>query len=106
MKILFDQGTPVPLRSHLAKHSVATAYELGWSNLKNSELLKAAEEAGYDLLVTTDQNLVKQQNLKGRRLAVLALLSTSWPRLETRLQAITQTIESIQIGEYREFDLD
>ena len=54
MNILFDQGTPVPLRQHLFEHSVATAYEQGWSNLTNGNLLDTAEQAGYDLLITTD----------------------------------------------------
>ena len=63
MKILFDQGTPVPLRQHLTEHSVDTAFELGWSNLRNSVLLHEAEEYGYELLITTDQQLRNQQNL-------------------------------------------
>jgi hypothetical protein len=71
MKILFDQGTPVPLRRHLRGHSVTTAYEQGWSNLSNCELLKAAEEAGYQLFVTTDQNLRYQQNLRERQMAII-----------------------------------
>ena len=103
MKILLDQGTPVPLRLHLVGHKVATAYELGWANLHNSQLLEAAEEAGYDLLVTTDQNLKYQQNLRGRKLAVLVLFSTSWPRLQPHVQTISRLIETIQLGEYKEF---
>lgn len=57
MKILFDQGTSVPLRRHLAGHAVTTAFEQGWSTLLNGELLDAAERAGFDLLITTDQRL-------------------------------------------------
>lgn len=106
MKILFDQGTPAPLRAHLAGHMVDTAYELGWAVLQNSQLLQAAEEAGYDLLVTTDQNLKYQQNLGGRKLAVLVLLSTSWPRMRAHVQAIGQLIETMQIGDYKEFDFE
>ena len=106
MKILFDQGTPVPLRAHLASHTVDTVYELGWAVLENSQLLQAAEEAGYDLLVTTDQNLKYQQNLRGRKLAILVLLSTSWPRIRAHVQAIGQIIETMQIGDYKEFDLE
>ncbi|MBI5030143.1 MAG: hypothetical protein HZB51_06420 [Chloroflexi bacterium] len=83
MKILFDQGTPVPLRAYLAGHTIDTAFELGWSVLRNGELLAAAEKSGYQLLVTTDQNLKHQQNLRDRKLAVLVLLSTSWRRLST-----------------------
>jgi predicted nuclease of predicted toxin-antitoxin system len=106
MKILFDQGTPVPLRAHLVSHTVDTAYELGWADLQNSQLLQAAKEAGYDLLVTTDQNLKYQQNLRGRKLAVLVLLSTSWPRLRVHVQVIGQIIETMQMGDYKEFDLE
>src|SRR5437762_3083537 len=79
VKILFDQGTPVPLRQHLGGHTVTTAYEQSWSNLANGKLLDAAEQAGYQLLITTDQNLQHQQQLAGRQLAILVLRSTSWP---------------------------
>ena len=106
MKILFDQGTPVPLRVHLVSHTVDTAYELGWSNIQNSELLQAAEGAGYDLLVTTDQSLKYQQNLRGRRLALVILLSTSWPRMRGHIPEIVQMIEGVQIGDYKEFDFE
>ena len=71
MRILFDQGTPVPLRTALSRHFVQTAYERGWHALSNGELLQAAETAGFDLLVTTDQNLRHQQNLADRRIAIL-----------------------------------
>ena len=65
MKILFDQGTPVPLRRHLTGHAVDTAFERGGSGLENGALLDAAEGDGYQLLITTDQNLKHQQNLSG-----------------------------------------
>jgi hypothetical protein len=64
MKILFDQGTPVPLRRYLEGHSVDTAFERGWSAIQNSHLLKMAEQNGYDLLVTTDQNMKYQQKFE------------------------------------------
>jgi hypothetical protein len=57
MKILFDQGTPVPLRASLAGHEVSTAYEQGWQSLSNGELIRAADEATFDALLTTDKNL-------------------------------------------------
>ena len=72
MRILFDQGTPVPLRRSLAGHEVVTAYEAGWSTLQNGDLLAAAEGAGIDLVVTTDRNLQYQQNIRGRKLAIVA----------------------------------
>lgn len=102
MKILFDQGTPVPLRRYLVGHSIQTVYEQGWSTLSNGELLAQAEQGGYDLLVTTDQNLRYQQNLMNRRLAILVLLSTSWPRIRLRLDLIRAEVDSISAGEYKE----
>ncbi|HVT02710.1 MAG TPA: hypothetical protein VHL58_04960 [Thermoanaerobaculia bacterium] len=71
MRILFDQGTPAPLRDALTGHTVSTAYELGWAQLGNGDLLNAAE-ASFDALITTDRNLRHQQNPSGRRLAILS----------------------------------
>jgi len=102
MRVLFDQGTPVPLRRHLPDHCVETAYERGWSELRNGALLDRAEAEGFGLLVTTDQSLRHQQNLTGRRLSVLVLMSTSWPRIEARADRIVGAIERIGVGAYVE----
>lgn len=102
MRILFDQGAPVPLRRHLAGHSVDTAFERGWSELHNSELLERAEQDGYQLLITTDQNLRHQQNLADRQLAVLVLLAASWPRIQLRINDIRAVVEEIGPGDFRE----
>ena len=102
MKILFDQGTPVPLRQRLSGHSVDTAFEKGWSNLQNGELLQIAEEEGYELFITTDQNLPRQQNLSERRICVLVLLSTSWPRIQFRVDDIQAAIDRMGPGEFME----
>jgi hypothetical protein len=104
MQILFDQGTPVPLREHLADHTVATAFELGWSTLKNGELLAAAEDS-FDVFITTDQQIRYQQNLSGRKLAIVVLPTTSWPRLRTCIPQIREAVESCKPGEYREVSL-
>jgi len=57
MTILFDQGTPVPLRAALVGHTVDTAYERGWSTLSNVALLDAAEASSFDVFITTDHRL-------------------------------------------------
>jgi predicted nuclease of predicted toxin-antitoxin system len=101
MRILFDQGTPVPLRHSLTAHSVATAFEMGWSQLENGELLATAE-GKFDLLVTTDQNLRYQQNLQGRHLAILVLPTTNWLEIQSRLTDVVAVVNSLQAGEYRE----
>jgi predicted nuclease of predicted toxin-antitoxin system len=104
MKLLFDQGTPVPLRNHLPNHIVATAYEKGWSNLKNGDLLTLAEAKGFDVLITTDQNLRYQQNLSGRRIGVIVLLTTNWPRIKKNVALVVQAIDKIHPGSYEEID--
>jgi uncharacterized protein (DUF433 family) len=101
MRILFDQGTPVPLRRHLPEHPVFTAFELGWSSLSNGDLLAAAE-GKFELLITTDQNLRYQQNLKQRSLAVLVLPTTSWPEIQKHIPAIVSAVCSTTRGGYTE----
>jgi hypothetical protein len=81
MKILFDHGTPAPLRRQLAGHEISTAYEVGWATLSNGDLLVATEKT-FDVFITTDRNLRYQQNLAGRRLAILVLPTTSWPEIQ------------------------
>ena len=102
MKILFDQGTPAPLRSFLPNHSVVTAYEKGWSTLKNGDLILAAESEGLEVFVTTDSNLKYQQNLQRRTIAIVVLLSTSWPRIQKQLSAVVAAIEGCSPGSYSE----
>lgn len=105
MKILFDQGTPVPLRRHLRLHEVTTAYELTWTTLRNGDLIAQAEAAGFEVLVTTDQNLKYQQNLRERILAVVVLLSTSWPKIQARVLAVATAIDRATPGSYAEIEL-
>lgn len=102
MKILFDQGTPLPLRRHLRPHRVDSAAELGWSKLQNGELLDRAEAAGYEALVTTDQQLRHQQKLEGRRIRVLVLMTTSWPRIGRRGDDVRTKLEQMGEGHYGE----
>lgn len=102
MRILFDQGTPVPLRRSLIGHEVETAYEQGWSALQNGVLLKTAEEAGFDAIITTDQNLRYQQNLAERRLAVLVLLTTDWRRIQKGIDRVVDAVAAMRLGSYAE----
>ena len=102
MRVLFDQGTPEPLRHALTHHEVATAYERGWSKLKNGELLDAAEAEDFDVLVTTDSNLRYQQNLASRRIAVVVLTSPSWPRIQRAIGPIVRAVDQASVGSYIE----
>lgn len=102
MKILFDQGTPVPLRHHLSRHIVETAFEKGWSGLQNGDLLARAEAEGFEALITTDQNLRHQQNLAGRRIGVVVLMTTSWPRIREHVLLVVQALDASRPGSYEE----
>ena len=102
MRVLFDQGTPAPLRKHLSTHQVSTAHELGWGKLKNGELLQQAEDNGFEVLVTTDQNLRYQQDLTRRMIAVVVLTTTSWPRIRKELDAVIGAIASAAPSSYVE----
>lgn len=101
MRVLFDQGTPAPLRDALAPHKVSTAFELGWSNLENGDLLRAAE-GRFEVFVTTDQNLRHQQNLTGRQLAILVLPTTNWPEIQLHQDEVAAAVNALRPGEYRE----
>jgi hypothetical protein len=104
VRVLFDHGTPAPLRHTLRGHEVATAYERGWSGLKNGESIAAAEAGGFDLLVTTDKNLRYQQNLTRRRLAVVVLWTTSWPRIQGCIRSVQIAVDGATEGSYVEID--
>jgi hypothetical protein len=97
MKILFDQGTPVPLRRELLGHEISTAFELGWSELTNGDLLRAAEEA-FDVLISTDQGLRFQQNLAGRKLSIIVLQTTSWPLIQRQVDRIIDALTRVSPG--------
>ena len=106
MKVLFDQGTPVPLKNHFSSHHVSTAYELGWSTLKNGELLAAAEGNGFEVFVTTDTNLAYQQNLSNRKIAIVVLSTTSWPRIQKSVAAIVIAIDAARPNSYQIVSID
>ena len=101
MKILFDHGTPAPLHHPLAGHEISTAYEMGWAKLSNGDLLAAAEKS-FDAFITTDQNLRYQQNLTGRRLAILVLPTTSWPEIQKHTSKISDAVNSLKPGDFIE----
>jgi len=70
--------------------------------LSNGDLLNAAENASFDLFITTDQNLRYQQNITGRRLAILVLPTTRWPVIEQHVTEVAAAVDSIQAGQFRE----
>ena len=79
-----------------------TAYERGWASLKNGELIAAAEKAGFEVFVTTDGNLRYQQNLNERRLSIVVLKTTSWPRIQRGLDRVVVAVNAASHGSYSE----
>lgn len=105
MRILFDQGTPVPIRRYPGAHTIGISAELGWGELKNGELLVAAEQAGFELLLTTDKNLRYQQNLKERTIAIVVIGHSQWPALEPHVQLVVEAVSAAAPGSYFEVEI-
>ena len=105
MRILFDQGTPVPIRSFLKGHTVRTAFQERWDTLRNGDLLEAAESAGFDLLLITDKNLRYQQNLEGRRIAIIVLGRQQWPDLRPHVQLVVDAVNGCSAGSCTEVEI-
>ncbi len=105
MRILFDHGTPFPLRSSLTGHSITRTQDMGWDRLSNGELLTAAEQAGFELLLTTDKNIRYQQNLAGRKIAIVVLGTSQWPVLRLHVQRVAVAVNAVTPGSYTEVDI-
>ena len=105
MKILFDTNTPATLARSLRGHRVTRAGELGWQRLANGALLDAAEKAGFDVLVTCDQNVRYQQNFTDRKLAVVILSTNHWPTLRPVAARIASVVDFMQRGQVRNVDV-
>lgn len=102
MLILLDHTTPAPLSPYLAGHNVTKAKDRGWDRLANGELLAEAEQAGFDVLVTADNNMRYPQNLAGRRIALVVLSTPQWPRVRRHTGAIVAAVNESTPGSYRE----
>lgn len=104
MKVLLDENLPHSLRLHLGGHDAQTAVYAGFAGLKNGELLSAAEEAAFDVLVTGDQTLHYEQNLANRRLAIVSLSAVSWQILEPHVEQIVAAVDAAAPGSFTKVD--
>jgi predicted nuclease of predicted toxin-antitoxin system len=105
MRILLDHNVPAPLRYWLIGHQVDTAYELGWAEVSNGELLRSAESAGFDVMITTDQSIRYQQNLAGRKLAIVAIDTNDWTQIRNSKSAVLDALAGIAPGAYIEVEI-
>jgi hypothetical protein len=102
MLILFDHGTPRGIARFLPGHTVTRARELGWETLTNGDLLAEAERAGFDVFLTADKNIQYQQNLSGRRIAVVVLSTPQWPLVRLHTEKIAAAVNAATPGSYAE----
>jgi len=106
MKIILDESTPQKLRLLIdSRDTVVTTWFQGWSGLKNGALLTAAEEAGFDLFITADQEIGYQQNLTGRKIAVLVLSTNNWSVIKEQVGEISAAIEAATPGSFVFLDI-
>lgn len=103
--MLFDNGTPRGVAAALADHVVEEARSRGWDTLKNGDLLSAAETAGFDVFVTTDRNIVHQQNLTGRRIAIVILSKGRWKLIRLKLIEIQAAVATASPGTVVQVDI-
>ncbi len=105
MRVLFDNGVPWAVARSLSGHEVTYTRRIGWHELRNGDLIQRAEDQGYEVLLTTDKNIRYQQNLAGRRIALLVLSRPQWPDVRLALDLISQAVNSVLPGSYREIDI-
>jgi hypothetical protein len=101
LRIPFDKNVPVGVRRFLPDHDVHTVVQMPWPDrLESGELVTMAEQAGFDVLVTSDQNIRHQQNLPGRKLALAVLGSDIWPAVRLHSAAIAARVDAATPGGY------
>jgi hypothetical protein len=104
VKVLLDENLDHALRNLLGQHEVVTVAYMGWASLKNGELLRTAEDNGVDVLLTGDGTLGYEQNLTGRRLAVVALSAIQLPIIKKHLPKIVAAIDDAVPGSFQAVD--
>ena len=99
-RILLDHNLDLDLRDLLPGHEVRHAVEMGWDQIGNGELLTIAEAAGFQIVITADQNICYQQNLSGRRLSLAVVSTNHWPTLRGSIGLIVETLGLVTSGSY------
>src|SRR3984893_15200340 len=105
MRVLFDQATPVPIRTCLIGHTVRTAAQEHWDTLQNGDLLTVAEHAGFEVFLTTDKNMRYQQNMTGRTIAVVVIGLQQWPALQPHVALVVAAVNAATPGSLTEVDI-
>ena len=105
MRILLDECVPWPLRGVLVGHECNTPSRMGWTGIKNGDLVRLAENE-FDVFVTSDQNLRYQQNLESRRIAIIELSTNNLRKIERAAEVLRRAVANVRIGEFRRVEID
>jgi hypothetical protein len=104
-RILFDKNVPYSLRRYLEGYQVRTAEDEGWGQTSNGELIGIAEETGYQIMLTCDQNIQYQQNLEGRIISMVVLGSNIWPAIQPKIAEIVAAVQRASPGSFEFIDI-
>jgi len=104
VKVLLDENMPHALRACLRPHQTATVAYMGWAGWKNGELLDAAENVAFDVLVTGDLSLAYQQNMSGRKIAIVSLSANNWPIIRSHAAKISAAVNTAVQGSFTRVD--
>jgi hypothetical protein len=100
LRVFLDNSVPVGIRRYLEHHQVSTALNQRWEKLENGELLKVVESSGFDVMITADQNIAYQQNLKERKIALVVLGSNRWTLVRDHIDAIVDAVNAAGLNSY------
>ena len=100
MRVLLDHNIPTGVARSLIGHEVTEAIDRGWETISNGALIADAEEAGFDVLLTADKQIRYQQNLKGRRIAVIVVSNSTWRILRKHLDRVTGAVNAATPGSF------
>ncbi|MBC7924504.1 MAG: DUF5615 family PIN-like protein [Bryobacteraceae bacterium] len=98
MRILLDENLPHRLRLLLSDHDARTTAYQGWAGLTNGALLKAADDAGFDVLITADQGIQYQQNITSYRLAIIVLSTNKKALIMANVDSILSSLAAAKKG--------
>ena len=105
MRILLDHNIPAGTARALSEHNVTLAVQRGWHRISNGELIANAEDAGFDVFLTGDKKIRYQQNLAGRRVAIVVVSNPTWRVLQKHLDRVVTAVNAAVPGGYTEVEI-
>ena len=104
MKVLFDEDVPGKLARSLPRHEIHTVVSMQWGGIKNGALLTLIERERFDVFLTGDKNMEKQQRLEGRPFAVLIMSAINWPVVRPHVHKISLALDEAESGTVKTID--